>query len=890
MPDCSVVVIAYNDAARLPRAVRSVLGQSLRNVEVIIADDASTDDTEQVARQLMAEDSRVRYLRRKVNSGGCGAPRNDGIDAALSPYIMFLDSDDRLTRHACKSLLTEIERTGAQFVSGQISRFYEATGKQQRYYPSLFAPRRVVEGIEAEPELFVDSFTTNKLYDVAFLRSKALRFPEGVHFEDHVFAAELYSVATRFAVVPWVIYLWHRAADDTSISLSHSEMTNVRQRIGAAFAADRILADHGLSHLVPERQHRFLRQDLPVYLHPLPSREEVWVKEFASVVRPYLATVPQEVFDRTDPMVKVCAQLILDERVEDLTVAARSLTGPHAPPRQATQQNGRTYWGTSVGPGTDITALRLAELPYTASRLRHEVTDLASDGRRVTMTVRTYDPFGALPTDWKAFIRLGATKVAIEPRPSGDGCYISEITFVPAKGGDPRIGFTRLSDGRTTTDRLLVDPRVEPVRVGEITVRPEGRAAILRVSAPPRRPSLLRRTAKKLLKRWSTPAMKLKVYKVLIRVLPRKKDLALFESDCGKGYTGSPRALYEELRRRGLPVAVVWSAARNRDTFPKDAGIVRRSSWRYIWTMARAAYWVDSHGFPLDYPKPRGTRYLQTWHGQGIKSIGFDAPDLRADFAQPRDQWREAIARWDALVSPGAEFERIFVTANRYAGPLLRYGTPRCDALVRGQTPEGVRERLEIPPGKKVLLYAPTYRDAAKFSGRSVRVDLDLLAEELADEWVLVLRTHPVEKYKVPQRVRHFVRPAGSYPEINDLMLISDALLTDYSSVSSDYAVTGKPMLFYIDDWDDYRRNERGVYHDLPSIAPGPCLSTTEELVTALRDLPAVHRAHAQRYAAWRQLWCADERGNAAARVVDDFFAGPLAQPAVGGGYLWGTR
>lgn len=91
MPDCTVVVITYNDARRLPRAVRSVLGQTLRDLEVIISDDASTDDTPRVAAELAASDPRVRYLRREHNSGGCGAPRNDGLDAAAAPYVMFLD-------------------------------------------------------------------------------------------------------------------------------------------------------------------------------------------------------------------------------------------------------------------------------------------------------------------------------------------------------------------------------------------------------------------------------------------------------------------------------------------------------------------------------------------------------------------------------------------------------------------------------------------------------------------------------------------------------------------------------------------------------------------------------------------------------------------------------
>ncbi|NUP67307.1 MAG: glycosyltransferase [Nonomuraea sp.] len=875
MPDCTVVVISYNDAARLPRAVRSVLRQSLRDLEVIIADDASTDATPEVAARLMADDPRVRYLRREDNSGGCGAPRNDGIDAANAPYVMFLDSDDELPKHACKSLLAEIERTGADFVSGQISRLFESNGRLQPYYPSLFARRRVIEGIREEPEMFLDSFSTNKLYNVAWLRDNVLRFPEDIHYEDHVFATELYALARRFAVVPWVVYHWHRARTNDSISLSIDEMDNVRQRVIAARLSDDILRGYGAGDLVPHRQYRFLRQDLRVYLNPLPARDLVWVKEFASVVRPYLEEIPAEVFDRIEPMDRVCCRLILDDRADDLRIAAGSLTGPRAAPRAAVRVDGRTYWGTTVAPGLDITELRLAELPFTDSRLRHEVTRIADDGERVRMTVRTYDPFGVLPAEWEAFLQAGGgERVPIEPAPCGDGGYVSEVVFAPCGKSDPRIGFRRLSDGHTTTDRLIVDPNLEPIELSGCTVKTEGYAAYLCVRRHSITRAVLRRARRTLLKRLNTPRNKLRAYKLLIKVLPRRQDLALFESDVGKGYNGSPRAIYEELRRRGLPIEVVWSVAKGRKNFPADARLVRRGSWRYLWTMARAGIWVDSHGFPLDYPKPPGTRYLQTWHGQGIKSIGFDAPDLRGDFDRPREQWRAAVARWDALVSPSAEFSRVFLPSNGYDGKVYRCGTPRCDALVRAESAEDVRTRLEIPPDRKILLYAPTYRDSAKNSGKSVRVDLERLAGELAGEWVVLLRTHPVEKYAPPERLRHFVRPASSYPEINDLMLASDALLTDYSSVMCDYALTGKPMVFYIDDWDDYRLSERGVYHDLPAIAPGPCVTTTDELAGVLRELPEVHAAFAAKYAAFRALWCADEHGDAAARIVDDFFEG----------------
>ncbi|WP_433222692.1 CDP-glycerol glycerophosphotransferase family protein [Microtetraspora malaysiensis] len=889
-PDVTVVVIAYNDATRLPRAVGSLLRQSLHNLEIVVVDDGSTDDTARVVRDMPG----VRYVRRGTNSGGCGAPRNAGMDAARAPYVMFLDSDDELPRHACKSLLTEIERTGADFVTGQISRLFERSGSMSPYYPSLFRRRRVVPGIAADPAMFLDGFSTNKLYRLDFLREHGLRFREDLFYEDHVFTAELYRASRRFAVVPWPVYLWHRSdGGDPSISLRLGAVENIRHRVAAAEAADRVLRQGGLPELVPKRQHRFIVQDLRVYLNALPRFDATWAGEFAAVVRPYLAALEPGVLDRADPMVRVCARLILADRLADLRVAARSLTGARAAPRAAVVRDGRTYWGSDADPAFDITAMRLAELPFAAARIRHEVVEASLSGTVLSLTVRIYDPFAVLdrhPPE-AAHLVLGGHRVRLSPRRLPEGGYTvrAEVDLAEANPGpfwwagyhDPRITFTR-ADGHATGDRLLADPSLPPLVAStpahRVTVRPEGDSATLRTVWERRGPSRhvvppLLALRRRIIRNPRYRNLKLRAYKGLIRVVPRRRDLVLFEADCGRGYTGHPRYIHEEIRRRGLPLRAVWSVSAHRKNFPADVTKVRRMSWRYLWTMARAGWWVDSHGMPLGFPKPPGTRYLQTWHGQGSKSVGLDSPDLRGDFPGPREQWRANVARWDALVAPSAEFERIFVPANEYAGPLLRFGSPRCDVLVRGDAGAAarVRSRLEIDEGVRILLYAPTYRDRAKHSGRSVRVDLDRLAAELHPEWALVLRTHPVERFAVPERLRHFVRAAGGYPEINDLILAADALLTDYSSVMCDFAVTGKPIVLYTDDWEEYRQVERGLHHDLTEIAPGPCVTTTDELVRVLRDLPTP--LHDERYAAFREMWCARETGEAAARVVDAFFA-----------------
>ena len=98
-PLVSVVVISYNDAARLRRAIASLQRQSLRSIEIIVVDDASTDDTEAVVANLVTQDPRIRYERLPENSGGCSAPRNRGMSLARADWVMFCDSDDEYELH-----------------------------------------------------------------------------------------------------------------------------------------------------------------------------------------------------------------------------------------------------------------------------------------------------------------------------------------------------------------------------------------------------------------------------------------------------------------------------------------------------------------------------------------------------------------------------------------------------------------------------------------------------------------------------------------------------------------------------------------------------------------------------------------------------------------------
>lgn len=924
IPDVSVVVIVYNDADRLPRAVRSVLQQSLRNLEVIVVDDCSTDSTSAVALELKASDPRVRTLRLAQNSGGCSAPRNAGIAVARAPYVMFLDSDDELPRHSCKSLLLTAERTGADFVTGETTRIFEETRTSGLWYPELFDTVRLVQGVREAPEYFHDHLSTNKLYRASFLARNALRFPEGIHYEDQLFTAKAFTLARSFAVVPWPVYIWRLAADPAtpSISSSRHKLQNVMDRVAVARMIDSFLEESGNADLRPAKDEKFLRHDLRLYLGDLPFRSREWTERFAEVVTPYLGEIAARAVGALPLEQRVCQHLLCSGRLDEAIVCARGLNRPRIAPRRVTREAGRMFWGTSVpdsdsADALDISEWRLDEQPFESAPVRHEVETVAPAGPVLHLSLRTYDPARLLadPAEVTAQLWLAATgeplKIPFQytPDPGEPDVYTAEIGLdlrrIPmgSKGfkghRHPVVALERA--GATRTDVVLATGDVPAlrahlpqhgslaghvVRVGregrgagrlEFTWTRSGALALAEGLAPRLKP--VRRKARRVQRKLTGPGAKVIAYHELLR-LPVDKELVLFEALEGQGYADSPRYIYEELVRSGLPLRPVWSYSGNPSSFPEGVRLVERGSWEYVRVLARAGYWVDSHGFPSVYAKRPETRYLQTWHGQAIKHMGFDVPELRFGSPERQQQHRDMISRWDVLISPSEEFQRTFVRANDFTGQLLRCGLPRNDVLVRWNEPEqrdraaAVRTRLQIPDGGKLLLYAPTFRDGGRGTGRSIRVDLAELVERSGREWTVVVRPHYYERFSIPRELSHAVRDGRPFCDINDLLLASDALVTDYSSVMFDYANLGRPILLFADDYEEYSNSSRGLYYSLPDIAPGPMLTTTQQLAEALRDLARVRGEWADRYDRFQTMFNTHETGQASKTVVDLFFGG----------------
>jgi CDP-glycerol glycerophosphotransferase len=359
-----------------------------------------------------------------------------------------------------------------------------------------------------------------------------------------------------------------------------------------------------------------------------------------------------------------------------------------------------------------------------------------------------------------------------------------------------------------------------------------------------------------------------------------RPDRVLFNSFNGR-FSDSPRAIYEELRRREGPLTATWIAAGD-GGFPPETSRVAPYSLPYLREVGRSGHVVSNLQMPNNLIKRPHVSYLQTWHGTPLKRIGYDNERWQHNPAGLATMARD-FAKWDFLVSANPFSTEVFRRAFRFEGEILETGYPRNDALSapdRDAVRARVRRELGIADDQRVVLYAPTWRDdqvtdagALRFS---LRLDVDALARRLGGDHVFLLRLHYLLAASLGDGSPH-ARNVSEHPDIRELYLAADVLVTDYSSAMFDFAVTGRPIVFFTYDLDAYRDDVRGFYFDFEAEAPGPLCRSSEEVGDALADLDAVTDAHAERYRAFRERFCPFDDGRASARVVDRVFGSASA-------------
>lgn len=365
------------------------------------------------------------------------------------------------------------------------------------------------------------------------------------------------------------------------------------------------------------------------------------------------------------------------------------------------------------------------------------------------------------------------------------------------------------------------------------------------------------------------------------------KKAIIFASFDGQKYVDSPKALYEYLLsdKTYKDYKFIW-VFKEPEKFKfleknHNTKIIKRHSKEYEYYLHTSKYWIFNYKI-LDYIVPKKNQvFVQCWHGTPLKRLGCDLKNYDSALntvEEMKKRYKDEANKFSYFISPTKYATGTFISAWNLKeigkeNIIIEEGYPRNDFLCKftKQDVERVKKELDLPKDKKVVLYAPTYRANQHTSGLGytykTEVDFDELKKEIGKEYVILFRAHyyvansfDFEKYK------GFIYDVSNYNEINDLYIVSDLLITDYSSVFFDYSILKRPMIFYMYDIDHYKNESNGFYFDVEEELPGAIIRDQKELGKAILETKKFK--YDKKYKAFNEKFTYKDDGEASKRVI----------------------
>ncbi|TDM12402.1 CDP-glycerol glycerophosphotransferase family protein [Macrococcus lamae] len=398
----------------------------------------------------------------------------------------------------------------------------------------------------------------------------------------------------------------------------------------------------------------------------------------------------------------------------------------------------------------------------------------------------------------------------------------------------------------------------------------------------------LRRLIRSLSRLVKTPQqLPFSLYEIIAPHMPIFNQSVVFESFSGKSFSDNPKAIYEYMLSEYPDYKFYWVFDHPEQvTISGNAKKVKRFSMTYYFIYATSKYWVSNARLSKFLIKRKEQIYLQTWHGTPLKKLGLDIEDVKmpnTTTIEYRLRFLQESDRWDYLISPNQYSTKIFQRAfgvNREI--IIETGYPRNDRLITSQNNlnkiNDIKRRLNLPLNKKIVMYAPTWRDddfvklgTYQFK---LQLDLNLLKEHLGSDTILLMRMHYLISNNLNiEAYSGFAYDVSSYEDITDLYLISDVLITDYSSVFFDYSILKRPQLFFSYDLEKYKNDLRGFYINYIKEIPGPLVENSTDLLRLLEHLEDIEKIYKDKINDFHLLFNQLEDGSSTKRVVNCVFA-----------------
>ncbi len=368
------------------------------------------------------------------------------------------------------------------------------------------------------------------------------------------------------------------------------------------------------------------------------------------------------------------------------------------------------------------------------------------------------------------------------------------------------------------------------------------------------------------------------------------ENIIVFESYMGRQYACSPRAIYEEMLKddRFKDFEFVWFFKEiekyNQNEKLKKAKLVNYNSKQYFEYYSKAKYMITNSRVSEIVEKREGQEYIQCWHGTPLKRLGYDIEleggNAMNSLMDMRQKYKEDAVRFSYLLSPSEFTSEKLATAfnlkeNNPNAEIVEKGYPRNDFLFNYTEEDKniIKKSLGIEYStKKIILYAPTWRDNQHTSGvgytYELGIDFDKLRAELQEDFIILFRPHyfvansfNFEKYK------GFIYNVANVDDVNDVYVLADILITDYSSVFFDYANLKRPIIFYMYDLANYKDQIRGFYLELNDL-PGEIVEKELDLIKEIKE-KSVNFNYDEKYKRFNQKFNYLDDGNSSKRVIE---------------------
>ena len=375
-------------------------------------------------------------------------------------------------------------------------------------------------------------------------------------------------------------------------------------------------------------------------------------------------------------------------------------------------------------------------------------------------------------------------------------------------------------------------------------------------------------------------------YRIVRHFVSTDNNTILFISYHGRGYACNPKYIHQELVKdeRFKDYKLIWAL---KDTSQEIDGakVIKYRSLGYFYYLAKSKIWISNCKLPSYCLKKKDQTYIQTWHGTPLKRLAHDiyvsnnTTFYRSKMSKSEmtSSYDKDSRQYDFLISPNEFTTEKYQSCFKVPVSIIReYGYPRNDYLVNLQESQvqDLKNKLGLPMDKKVILYAPTWRDNS-FNNSGYTFDLNCNFEKwkhyLGKEYVVIFKPHYLIANKFNnENLEDFLYLYDANIDINDLYVVSDMLITDYSSVLFDYSILNKPILFYMYDLEEYRDELRGFYLNIEEDLPGEIATNESDLLKIIVNKMYNFEDILEKRHAFAKKFHNSECGDASKKIIEN--------------------